>query len=101
MSRRAAVLLVCLFPFVAGCATCLSQGAFFAGRAPDNMWDAEAVIYGGTRIWIGALCNISDSWGHDPLASAVFVALGLLDLPLSIVADTVLLPVTAVEHLTR
>jgi len=79
----------------------MSQAAFCSGSAPDNMWDANAVIYGGTRIWVDGFSNISDDWRRDPLASLVFAVVGVLDAPLSLVADTVLLPITLIEHAAR
>lgn len=100
-ARAGAALFAFALSGTPGCATCISQAGYCNGSAPDNMWDPDAVIYGGTRIWIGAIANGCQSWDQDPVASAVFACVGLVDLPLSFVADTVLLPITLIEHAAR
>lgn len=91
-------LLAALLPTLPGCATTMSQMAYVAGSSADDMFPPRDVVYGGTRCHCGLLYMATTSKrpssGFSIVPAMLFV---LVDMPLSLVADTVLLPVTLVE----
>lgn len=91
-------LLAALLATLPGCATTMSQMAYAVGGSADNMFPPRDVIYGGTRCHCGLLylaaTSERPSTGYSIVPAMLFV---LVDMPLSFVADTVLLPVTLVE----
>jgi len=99
-ARRCALAFVLLA--APGCMTVFSQGCYVAGRAPDNMVDPRVVVYGGLRNDVRAIGNLmrnDEMWREQRVVCSLStVALGL-DVVLSTVADTVILPITVVEAL--
>lgn len=92
--RAAVALLVATLP---GCMTAISQKAYFEESA-DWLCDPSTVIYGGTRAHARM---IGGGIEHDALFGDWLLPLFVLvDLPLSLVADTVLLPITVLERAT-
>jgi uncharacterized protein YceK len=88
---------------LSGCMTVTSQLSFATGVAADGMIDPTAVVYGGSRVWFGTLGAGEGPangymWDHEPVTQAVMVLFLVIDLPLCLVADTALLPVTLIEH---
>lgn len=84
-----------------GCMTVASQVAYIAGKSPDNMIDPEAVLYGGTRIHCGALSDGAfdgAAWSAAPFTQSLTLLFVVVDLPLSFVGDTLVLPITLIEH---
>ena len=76
----------------------MSQLAYAAGGSADNMFPPREVIYGGTRCHCGILVMASTNRRLTSQPSAVPALLFvLIDMPLSFVADTLLLPITIVE----
>jgi uncharacterized protein YceK len=91
-------LLAALLATLPGCATTMSQMAYANGSSADDMFPPRDVVYGGTRCHVGILgmaaTSKPPSSGPSIVPAMLFV---LIDMPLSLVADTVLLPVTLVE----
>jgi uncharacterized protein YceK len=76
----------------------MSQMAYAAGSSADSMFPARAVIYGGTRCHCGivVMASTNGRLSSQPSAAPALLFV-LLDMPLSFVADTLLLPITIVE----
>jgi len=93
-----APFLMALLAGTSGCATTMSQMAYVVGSSSDNMFPPREVIYGGTRCHCGILVMASTNERLMSQPSAVPALLFvLIDMPLSFVADTLLLPITIVE----
>jgi len=96
-SPAALVLLASL----SGCLTVASQLSYATRVAPDRMLDPNAVVYGGSRIHFRALGDgpfDGRMWRAEPAGQVLVSLFVLVDLPLCLVADTVLLPVTLLER---
>lgn len=93
-----APFLMALLAATSGCATMMSQLSYAAGGSADNMFPPSAVIYGGTRCHCGILIMASTNarLTSQPSAAPALLFV-LLDMPLSLIADTLLLPITIVE----
>lgn len=96
-------MAVALLGLLSGCAS-ISTLTNHRPGSPDPL------IFGGTRVWIANYSgeNGSESWGKAQLAMAVFPPLMLipiLDTILSVIADTILLPITipwaVAEHFSK
>jgi uncharacterized protein YceK len=98
MRRIAALALFALILTVSGCATAVNLSGYSG-------------IYGGTRINAEILADNIDEdtklltggtvQGHSEVVSPVFVCACLIDLPFSVVADTLTLPWTVFAELRR
>lgn len=87
---------------LSGCLSVASQLSYATGGA-DGMLDHRAVVYGGSRAWFGTLRRgdgpfDGHMWDRQPIRQSLLVLFLVVDLPLCLVADTVLLPVTLLEH---
>src|SRR4051812_7258911 len=84
-------LLLSMAPLLSGCGTAINT---FVAHPPD----ARTQIYGGVKLDAGVLGHAFDSErnGNDdgPLDRARWVPLVIVDLPLSFVGDTLMLPFT-------
>lgn len=102
LQRAVCIGLLSTFLLVnSGCMTVISQAVYSAGQAPDNMMDPEVVIYGGFRNDLNALSNLSsndEEWEREPVQTSMWGVAIVIDLVLSLVADTLLLPVTVAEE---
>lgn len=88
---------------LSGCMTVASQLSYATRVAADGMLEPSAVVYGGTRIHVRALGGgpfDGRMWRAEPAGQVLMSLFVLVDLPLCLVADTVLLPVTLLEHAT-
>ena len=97
-----AVMLALGLVLIPGCMTVVSQSAFWAGRAPDNMIDPETVIYAGFRNDLGAIGNLlcnDHAWTEERVQSSMWGVVLAVDLILSLAADTVILPIPVAEEL--
>lgn len=97
-TRRAAIAAgaAALLATLSGCMTAMSQVAFVAYEEPGVVLDPRAVLYGGTRAH-GRL--LDGAFTHGVLPEDLLLLLfEVVDLPLSVVGDTVLLPITLIEH---
>ena len=84
---------VALAPGAAGCMTAVAQAAYFRGQDPDV--SPCGIVYLGTLMDFAlAITGGVGPCSGDGVAEH---ALGIIDLPLSLAADTALLPLTIPE----
>jgi uncharacterized protein YceK len=80
----------------------VSQMGYWTDSSVGHMTDPDVVIYGGTRITVPALyraVTTPQPPGDDTLGMQIlFAALLVIDLPFTLVVDTVLLPLTCAEE---
>lgn len=77
--------------------TTVNQVGYWSDSSIGHMTDPKAIVYGGTRADAKALGNLFTSSAGDTPARIGFGVLCMIDLPLCLVADTLLLPLTLSE----
>ena len=96
-------MLILLGATLSGCMTVVNQMGYWSDSSVGHMTDPEAVVYGGTRADVTALWNAITSSGPaaetagDITSRIGFGFLFLIDTPLCLIADTLLLPLTLSE----
>ena len=96
-------LMLVLAMALPSCMTTVNQVGYWSDSSVGHMTDPKAVVYGGTRADANALWNLATSMtspggsGGSVAARLGWGALCVIDLPLSLVADTLLLPLTLSE----
>lgn len=94
--RTPRLALASLLAILPGCMTAVSQDSWLAGSRSSSSVEPAAVVYGGTRAH-GSL--LASAWSHDSaIDNVAYTLFEIFDLPLSFVADTVLLPITVLER---
>ncbi len=99
MAGMAKALVLLLAPALSGCATYKTQFTDSAADWPGNRRRVVPQVYSGTLAnAVFGRDIVTGNTGMDPAGQAVEAILGfplvLIDLPLSVVGDTILLPYT-------
>lgn len=96
---RALVLSFCVFA-LSGCSTLLTKGAFGEGKEPEQGASNSELghPYSGTRLDASlTYCTVKSQFSPiktgERFVVGVLTVTSLIDLPLSIIADTLFLPI--------
>lgn len=101
MYRTKVFIAVLILGYVSlsGCMTFASQVAHFTDNDMGHLCSPDCVIYGGVYRDVRAIQLSYNAVMEGSGVGLLFGSLCVIDLPMSLAADTVILPLTIGEHI--